>query len=95
MAEPEPAPLPWWKTFLSEGTGNGSIRRAALFIAVLATLAICVIQAWRHGLDDKVKDLLIWLNSTLAVLAGHGKREERLQAADTALNPPAAPGGPP
>lgn len=88
----DPGPLPWWKSILSDGTGTGSSRRVLLFLTVMATLVFCGWHVWKRGLDQQVKDILTWLTSTLALLAGHGKVEER-KAAAAQLQ--AAPGAPP
>jgi hypothetical protein len=86
----------WLRSVFSDASGNGSSRRVLLFLAVLSCLIFSGWQVWRHGLDGTVKDLLTWLVSTLSILAGHGKYEERKAgAAATPAGPPAAPPAPP
>lgn len=84
----------WLLSIFSDGSGTGSSRRVLLFLAVVACLIFSGWQVWKHGLDSTVKDLLTWLVSTLSILAGHGKFEER-KAGTAAPGPPGAPAPPP
>lgn len=84
----------WFRSILSEPNGTGSTRRCVLALVVLATLLLCGIHVWERGLDVIVKDILIWMNSTLALLLGHSKMEERKAAADALQAGQAPPGAP-
>lgn len=80
----------WLLSIFSDGSGTGSSRRVLLFLAVIACLIFCGWQVWKRGLDGTVKDLLTWLVSTLSILAGHGKYEERKAGAAAPPPGPAA-----